>query len=392
MTCGRTWSKSVAMRPDVVQLTRTLISVDTVSPPGNERILAVRIAEILHEYGLEATIQDIGDNRANLICEYGSGNGTCLVLNGHLDTVPAEGQWRHDPFDAHVEDGLMYGRGACDMKGGLAAMMSAFIGMAPLADRLDGIVRLVFVADEEDANRGSRHFLAHDRRSCKRNLMVIGEPTGLSVCCAHFGAERFWIRLHGRSAHSSRPEEGANAILAASSVASCLEGYHHELRSRKTRFGSPSAAVTLIEGGEKQNSIPVLCSLFLDRRTVPGEDGGQVAKEVEQWIASHADMHGCTCSVEPFFSFASGLLDERSGFLGKAKEIVGQQTDLVFPAGCEQAIFISGGYDAIVLGPGSIEMAHKIDEYVPLEELEKAVEIYEKFISILLDQSSCAIG
>ena len=374
------------MRPDVVQLTRTLISVDTVSPPGNERNLAVRVAEILHEYGLEATIQDIGDNRANLICEYGSGNGTCLVLNGHLDTVPAEGQWRHDPFDAHVEDGLMYGRGACDMKGGLAAMMSAFIGMAPLADRLDGIVRLVFVADEEDANRGSRHFLAHDRRSCKRNLMVIGEPTGLSVCCAHFGAERFWIRLHGRSAHSSRPEEGANAILAASSVASCLEGYHHELRSRKTRFGSPSAAVTLIEGGEKQNSIPVLCSLFLDRRTVPGEDGGQVAKEVEQWIASHVDMHGCTCSVEPFFSFASGLLDERSGFLGKAKEIVGQQTDLV------QAIFISGGYDAIVLGPGSIEMAHKIDEYVPLEELEKAVDIYEKFISILLDQSSCAIG
>ena len=160
------------MRPDVVQLTRTLISVDTVSPPGNERNLAVRVAEILHEYGLEATIQDIGDNRANLICEYGSGNGTCLVLNGHLDTVPAEGQWRHDPFDAHVEDGLMYGRGACDMKGGLAAMMSAFIGMAPLADRLDGIVRLVFVADEEDANRGSRHFLAHDRRSCKRNLMV----------------------------------------------------------------------------------------------------------------------------------------------------------------------------------------------------------------------------
>ena len=381
---------------DLARLLSEMIRINTVSPPGNEKDLALYIAGILRSNGLEPTIQDLGDNRANIFCEIGEGDECRLILNGHLDVVPAEGEWKHDPFESRIDGEYLYGRGACDMKAGLACMLQAFIDTAKEESRLKGRLKIFFVTDEETSNLGLRSYISEygekDRLSAKRNYALIGEPTDLNVCNSHYGVERYWINVHGVSAHSSKPELGVNAISGAAAIVDSLSGYHKELRSRVTEWGSPSCAVTMIEGGEKQNSIPVLCSLFLDRRTVPGEDGGQVAKEVEQWIASHADMHGCTCSVEPFFSFASGLLDERSGFLGKAKEIVGQQTDLVFPAGCEQAIFISGGYDAIVLGPGSIEMAHKIDEYVPLEELEKAVDIYEKFISILLDQSSCAIG
>ena len=373
---------------DLARLLSEMIRINTVSPPGNEKDLALYIAGILRSNGLEPTIQDLGNNRANIFCEIGEGDECRLILNGHLDVVPAEGEWKHDPFEGRIDGEYLYGRGACDMKAGLACMLQAFIDTAKEESRLKGRLKIFFVTDEETSNLGLRSYISEygekDRLSAKRNYALIGEPTDLNVCNSHYGVERYWINVHGVSAHSSKPELGVNAISGAAAIVDSLSGYHKELRSRVTEWGSPSCAVTMIEGGEKQNSIAAHARVFIDRRTVPGEKAEDVKKEVEAWLDERTDLRGCTCDTELYFTFGSGLLPAGNSFLSAIMEEAGQEKAEVFPAGCEQGIMLSAGYEAAVLGPGSIKDAHMPDEKVRVSDLGKAYELYRKIISRIL--------
>ncbi len=370
---------------ELAELLSGMIRINTVSPPGNERDLAIYIAEILRQHGFSPEIQELGNNRANLICETGRGQDVRLILNGHLDVVPAEGDWKHPPFEGKIDDGYIFGRGACDMKAGLAAMLKAFIDSRE--EELSGRLCLLFVTDEETSNLGIRSYIAEhsqeDAATCRRNLAIIGEPTDLSVCNAHYGVERYWINVKGESAHSSKPELGINAIRGAAAIVRGLDGYHRELRSRITEWGSPSCAVTMIEGGEKQNSIAARARVFIDRRTVPGEKPEDITAEIKDWIDRNIDLEGCAYDIESYFSFGSGLLDKENPFLREALDAAGGSPE-VFPAGCEQGILIGAGYEALVLGPGSIKDAHMPDEKVRIDDLCSAYELYRKLISQVL--------
>ena len=223
---------------NLARLLSEMIHINTVAPPGNEKDLATYIADILRSNGFNPIVQDLGDNRANITCEIGEGDDCRLILNGHLDVVPAEGEWNHEPFSGTVDGDCLFGRGACDMKAGLCCMLQAFIDTAKESNKLRGRLKLVFVADEETSNLGLRSYLSkyneNDRKTAKRNYAVIGEPTELHVCNSHYGVERYWINIHGESAHSSKPELGVNAIVGASSVVESLGAYHKELRTRVT--------------------------------------------------------------------------------------------------------------------------------------------------------------
>ena len=335
---------------DLARLLSEMIRINTVSPPGNEKDLAAYIAEILRSNGLEPTIQDLGNNRANIFCEIGEGDECRLILNGHLDVVPAEGEWKHDPFEGRIDGEYLYGRGACDMKAGLACMLQAFIDTAKEESRLKGRLKLFFVTDEETSNLGLRSYISE----------------------------------YGEKDRLSKPELGVNAISGAAAIVDSLSGYHKELRSRVTEWGSPSCAVTMIEGGEKQNSIAAHARVFIDRRTVPGEKAEDVKKEVEAWLDERTDLRGCTCDTELYFTFGSGLLPVGNSFLSAIMEEAGQEKAEVFPAGCEQGIMLSAGYEAAVLGPGSIKDAHMPDEKVRVSDLGKAYELYRKIISRIL--------
>lgn len=373
---------------NLAKMLSDVIRINTVSPPGNEKDLALYIADILRSNGLEPVVQDLGNNRANLFCEIGCGDECRLILNGHLDVVPAEGEWKHNPFEGIIDDGYLFGRGACDMKAGVVCMLQAFIDTFKEADKLKGRLKLFLVADEETSNLGLNSYLKEheeeDRVSVKRNYAVIGEPTNLRVCNSHYGVERYWINVHGESAHSSKPELGINAIAGASSIVESLGSYHAELRTRVTEWGSPSCAVTMIEGGEKQNSIPAHARVFIDRRTVPGEKAEDVKREVEDWLKNKTDLKGCSCDVELYFTFGSGLLPADNSFLSAVLKENDQSSPEVFPAGCEEGIMLSHGYEAVVLGPGDIKDAHMPDEKVLVSDLGKAYEIYRRIIKKVL--------
>ncbi|QTQ14543.1 M20 family metallopeptidase [Treponema parvum] len=378
------------MSEEVVSLLQKMIRINTVSPPGNEKDLAVFLEAYLKEKGLKPCVQSVEDNRANLICEIGSGDETLLVLNGHLDVVPAQGEWKFDPFAGNSDGTYVYGRGAADMKGGLAALTCAFLSVIPYADKLKGKLRLVFVADEETSNHGSLYYLAHDKKRYSKNYAVIAEPTELRVCKGHLGAERYWISFKGSGAHSSKPENGCNAIYLASKMINALEQYHIELRKRSSSYGSPSCAVTRIEGGEKDNTVPSSCKLFIDRRTVPGETKKDIDNEIDIIIKNVFGKEKDRVEVSSFFDFSAGRIGEDNPLIVTACEIAKRRRGeefgkpIIFGAGCEQAIFTNGGFDTIVWGPGSLSQAHVPNERIPIEEVTEAKKLYEELIFKML--------
>lgn len=372
---------------DVVTLLQKLIQIQTVNPPGNEKDLALFIADLLHEDGVGITVQDLGNNRANLIADIGNDNGPLLIFNGHLDVVPATGEWIHPPFSAFTDGSFIYGRGSADMKAGLAAMIIAF--MSFFHKELKGRLRLLFVADEESFNLGTTSYMKNIPQTGNTSkYALIGEPTELNVCRGHLGVERYWIHCKGKSAHSSKPEEGVNAIGIASILYASLDAYHKMLRQKKGFFGSPSCTVTMITGGEKMNLVPSSCKLMVDRRTIPGETPEGVLKELQGIIDNAFPGQQHLVSVEPFFSLLPAEIPEDSLFLQTASRLAKKVNPLEkvmgFEAGCEQGLLLSGGIEALVYGPGSIKMGHVENECVPIDQLKSAVRFYEQLASEIL--------
>lgn len=364
-------------------LLNNFIRINTVNPPGNEKGLAVYIASILAENGLSPVIEDLGNNRANLYCEIGRKSDRCIIFNGHLDVVPAEGLWKNDPFFPFEEQGRIYGRGACDMKAGLAAMTKVFLDYSKNQDMLNGVLKLVFVADEETANQGTLHYLQNEKEESDRRLVIIGEPTSLKLCTSHLGAERFCIRVLGKSAHSSNPEKGINAIEGACQVICAIEKYRESLQIVQSEYGCPSVAVTMINGGEKINSIPSECRIFVDRRTLPGETSNAVQMEFKNFISNFMKDTKYKILIDSIFSFESGYIPDSSS-IQEIKRIIGCSKSYNFPAGCEQNLFLKNNFEAVILGPGAIDVAHTTNEYVFLQELYDAEQKYRDIVSHIL--------
>jgi len=272
---------------DVVELTAKLVAVESINPdvvPGGsgEASLAQVVAEWWDRACLETTLSDASPGRPNVVAvARGRGGGRSLMLNAHLDTVGVAGM--DDPLTPRLDGGRLYGRGAYDMKGSLAACMLA-VARAQ-RERLAGDVVLTAVSDEEFASVGTEAIAA----SMEADAAIVTEPTELEVAVAHRGFVHVEIETIGRAAHGSRPHLGIDAIAKMGRVLVGIEDLDRRLRAHPTHpyVGSGSVHASLIEGGQEFSSYPARCVVQAERRTIPGETVAQVEAELAE-IASVA--------------------------------------------------------------------------------------------------------
>jgi acetylornithine deacetylase len=266
-----------------LQLLKDLVAIDSVNPslvPGaaGEGAIARRLAEALADAGLRVEIQDVAPGRPNVIATLdGRVPGRSLMFCGHIDTVGVAGMTR--PFEPEVRNGRIYGRGAQDMKSGVAAMIGAARAIAESGGLDAGRLVIACVVDEEHASIGADALVTRYRA----DAAVVTEPTDLAVAVAHKGFEWVEIETEGRAAHGSRPRDGRDAIMRMGRVLGALEALDRDLQSGRAHplLGTASLHASLIAGGRELSSYPDRCSLQIERRTIPGEPGGCGGREVE---------------------------------------------------------------------------------------------------------------
>jgi acetylornithine deacetylase/succinyl-diaminopimelate desuccinylase family protein len=371
------------MDQDIFTLLKALIRIQTTN--GNEKDLATWITAYLSKYGINSVMQDLGNNRANLVADIGDSDGPLLLLNGHLDVVPSSNDWTYDPYGGCEERGIIYGRGAVDMKAGLAAMIASVCSLVDENLQWKGGVRLVFVADEEQNNLGiTQYFSSPLHNPERKTYAVIGEPTDLDVCIGHLGVERYWIHCKGVPSHSSQPDYGENAISLACACIQKLEAYHQMIHNEKTLIGAPTCSITLIEGGEKENSIPTECKFFVDRRTVLGDSKESVTKEIVTVLSELGSRNLSKIELEHVFSMKPNQIlgnGQLVSYCMDAHSVLGNQSIIKgFGAGGEQGFFLSHGIETVLCGPGSLSKAHSRDECISRDELNKAYQFYKQLI------------
>lgn len=374
----------------MIKLLKDIIAFNTVNPPGNERALAEYIADMGRNMGAEAELDVIDETRANVLLHVAgkNSNAPSLMLNGHMDVVPATGEWKSDPLILDERDGRVYGRGTSDMKGGIACMLSALLELAEEKYDFGGDLYLLFVADEECDNLGIKHFLQKPR---KVDYCIIGEPTELKLCVAHRGVCRHKIIIEGKSCHASNPDNGINAVGKMAYFVQEIEKLNDRLRSgRHQVLPASTVAVTTIKGGEKHNIIPDYCEAVLDWRTLPEESEAYVRGELTAILDRLSDNAKLfKYRLELIIYLGAGNLDPADTLVQKAKEAYrssfGQDAAVEsFPACGEQSIFIRNGIKAMFCGPGDIAQAHSNDEYIEVKQLEDAVVLYKSIIKKIL--------
>ena len=377
-------SVETARAGDPVAIAQLLVATPSVNPvltPGGagEARIAEVAADLLQAWGLRPEIVDVAPGRKNVMAQL-EGEGPRLLLNGHLDTVGIEGM-TVAPFGAVIEEGRLTGRGSCDMKGGVAALLAATARLAAEGPRPNVIVALT--ADEEHASVGMASYV---RGGPSADLAVVCEPTSLKVMPAHKGF--VWLRaaFRGRAAHGSRPDVGVDAIRHAALYLVALDAYSGELESRPPhpllRHGSFHAGT--IEGGTAESVYPDRCELLLERRTMPGESPETVVQEFESVLDEvRARYPSVDASLEMTLERPGTEVSEDSrlvqGLLGAGEAHGVPRVVEGMTAWVDAAFLNEAGIPAVCYGPGAIEQAHTKDEWIRIEEIRTCADVLETF-------------
>jgi acetylornithine deacetylase len=329
-------------------------------------------------------LQETGVNRPNVIARIGSAaqsGDRALLLNGHLDTVGVEGMV-HPAWDPAIRDGRLFGRGSTDMKAGVASMCAA---AARAADGgLEGEVIVAAVTDEEFHSIGTRRLLDSGLRAA---AAIVTEPTGLAICPAHRGFAWVELVVHGTAAHGSRWDIGVDAIALAALVLAELENYQtHTLAKRShPMLGRPSLHASLVSGGIGLSTYPDLCSVQLERRTIPGEAPGLFASEVEEACARvRARRPELLAEVRPGFSQEPNDVSADSPIVHALAASLNRANEPARIEGLscwtDAALLSAAGIPAVCFGPGDIALAHAAEEYVLVTEIERATGVMTSLI------------
>jgi acetylornithine deacetylase len=373
---------------DTTRLLQDLVALPSVNPMGRDlrgpEIFEHRVTAYLEAFfrrlGVRWERQAVAPERDNILAYYEpAGAGRTVVFEVHQDTVPTDGM-TIEPFAARVEDGRLYGRGACDVKGGMAAMLSAFARL--VQEKPAGAARVVVACsvDEEFTFLGVRKLATLDLGRGGPVEAVVAEPTGLDVVHAHKGAVRWDLVTRGRSCHSSRPELGVNAIYHMAALLPHVERFAEELRARRVDplLGPATLSVGRIEGGVSVNTVPDRCRVEIDRRLLPGEDAGAAAAELLAYLRGRAG--GIDFGFgDPWLSAPALSPDGSAGLVERllraAEPVAGKRRVTAVPYGTDAAPLAQAGVPCVVFGPGDIARAHTCDEWAPLEEVGQAAEI-----------------
>ena len=369
-------------RGDAVALTRELVRVDSRNPtlvagaPGEGRVARV-LADVLGTWGFDVTVREAAPGRPNVIARLGgAGGGRSLMLNGHLDVVGVEGM-THAPWDPVVRDGRIYGRGSSDMKAGVAAMCAAAARAASASGgALDGEILVTAVVDEEYSSLGTRALVSDGVRA---DAAIVTEPTGLKIMPAHKGFVWVDVLVHGRAAHGSRWDVGVDAIRNAGLLLAALDAVDAELLPSREHplLGRPSLHASTIEGGIGLSTYPDKCRFTIERRTIPGETTAAVMAEIEDAFSRvRARRPALDAKVAMIFEQPPSDVSMEAPIvraLDGALRACGEEVNVTgMSAWTDAAILNEAGIPAICFGPGDIGLAHAAEEYVRVDEIERA--------------------
>lgn len=381
-------------RQALTSLLQDLVRIESVNPGVYEHAMGERVTELLEPTGADLTAVEMFDGRHSIAAVVGdSSNGPTLVLNGHMDTVPVEDEdeWTVDPFAGVIKDGAVYGRGACDMKAGLAIQIAVARALATRVDEMKGVLILHFAAGEECAEPGTNCLLD---RGFAGDYGIVTEPTELEVAVAERGLAHYTVRIHGKSAHASRPDLGINPAIYLPAVIQMVEDYRLSIQDRDhALLDSASCTPTVIRGGAKANTIPSHCDVVLDRRLLPGETiDGELESLRERAARLEAENPGLRLEVRrPQFGFEPAEIAPGSPLPRRLTQLVGAERadahDGVVGtpfASDVSALVNEGGMEAVTFGPGSISNCHCADEHVAIDEVMTAARVISQVAEELL--------
>ncbi|MCH2117533.1 MAG: M20 family metallopeptidase [Pirellulales bacterium] len=396
---GSKAKRSLAAPGSLVELLQQMISFDTVNRvnegvPFVEGELAAHLEALAEGWGLQTARLPIAQNGSldqagfNLLVTHEVDQKfPWLLFDSHLDTVTVEGM-TIDPFGALVEDGKIYGRGACDTKGTGACMLWA-LKSAVEAGGLQANIAILFSVDEEVSRIGVSAFVQHQLASLHwtPSAVIVGEPTTLQMITAHNGTVRWKIETQGRAAHSSDPSQGRSAITDMIKVIGVIEAeYIPKLTAEYPLVGTAQCSINMITGGSLVNVIPEFCTIEVDRRLVPGEDAESILPAVETVLQTLAEENPelNATQQEPHISLAlpadgNQVLKARVGTILESFGFSSTAQGAKY--GTHASDFAALGIPSLVLGPGDIDQAHRKDEYIALDQLESGMQVYQALMA-----------
>jgi len=375
--------------PSCARRLRDYVAIPSVNPMGRDdqppEILgelryAERVREDLRRLGVDAELVGDPARPSVLAVVRAAGANETVMVASHLDTVPVDGM-EIDPFDPVVRDGRLFGRGACDTKAGMAALVAALERVLADGGPRRSLL-LVGEADEEQGSRGAHEVVRHLGDAGAPDWVIATEPTDLRVVHRHKGVSRFRVEARGRAVHSSDPSAGRSAIAAIARAVLGLEELGRKLGERADpALGPPTISVGVVGGGQAANIVPDFAWLMADRRLVPGEDGARVRQELERALAA-ADEAAELVDFEvrkPPLATPVGHPAVRCGLaLQGACGLPTEPACVAF--GTDAGVFGDGGWPGIVFGPGSIRDAHTSRESVDLGQVETAQRWFEALL------------
>lgn len=363
-----------------IRLLKEMVSIPSVT--GGEKAVAEFLARELAKIGFETWFQEVEGDRKNIYGIYKfNREGPVLTFNGHLDTIPPCEGWKTDPFKPLAKGGKLYGLGSCDMKGGIAAILTALKGLIESECPQKGTLAFSGVVDEEAYSKGAKALL--ETELAKSDAIIVGEP--------HFGDEEspipsgmtgkvlYKITVKGRAAHGFHPERGINAIEEAAKILTSLD---HVKRINHPRFGKGSLCTLKIEGGYKTYSVvvPDRCTLIINRLTVPGESSESAANDLEELIENLGLKAGVESKMlPPFYEPFEMSLEEPIVRMFKEayKQVLGNDPIFTFQTTvADTNVFVgSGGIPTVNFGPKGGDI-HQANEYVEIDSLIAVAKVY----------------
>ena len=385
---------------DPIALLQDFVAIPSVNPMGRDLVgeeyletkMSAYLVALFQRENIPFEAVAIAPGRTNLLarCDNPASKITVL-MDAHQDTVPVDGMVI-PPYDPRIEGGKLCGRGSCDIKGGGAAMLAAFLRLVKEKPKDRANVVMSFTVDEEATSLGIDHLVAEmtSPKSAYRllphppDISVVAEPTMLDIVVAHRGAVRWQIHTAGRACHSSRPQDGVNAIYRMAKVVSLMEQFATTLPGSKPAHrlcGPATLSVGLIAGGLSVNVVPDQCVIDIDRRVIPGETSEAVIADIHHYLKERLDFE---FTFSPPFVCSPALDDNLNGpwsdaMLTSIAKSVGPKQKIGVAYGTHASRIAAAGFPAFVFGPGDIAQAHTKDEWVDVEQVQQAAEIYYQF-------------
>ena len=349
---------------EVINILEKLVLFDTIKDKQNNEIVEW-IKQYLLEYGFECrTIVEESTNRKCLIAQLG--NEPILAFSGHIDTVNATEGWKSNPFEINVQNGNIYGLGVCDMKGGIAAFLKACTSIDK--NRIKHGIKLFFTFDEETDFGGIKLLLKNKEPFPK--YLILAEPTDMKTIIATKGGMGMKVAFFGKSAHSSMPNEGKNAIIEAHKFINELLELQEKLKKEKNEiFSIPYINIGTINGGDAVNKVPDKCIVEFDARTISKEHNTIIEEEVKKILEKYDSKLEIELNINSYINNDNKMITDLEKITGNKRKAENYLTEASFIENTE----------IVILGPGPIT-AHQCNEHIEIEKLDRLVEIYGDII------------